>query len=160
MASNINRKKSKLLPPLLGKKHFCWTGFFETWIRAITQSITFMSKRNHTSIPLPSWCTTSDTQTDRQTELLTTYFIRLLKLCALSHVLSRHENVLSRAKRRTNYIVFTFTAVSGIGRNGTFTANLRFRFFFQIPLQRLFKNHYRKFSDRNFHENPLIFKIF
>ena len=36
--------------------------------------------------------------------------------------------------------------MSRIGRNGTFTANLRFRFFLQNPIQKLFKNHYRKFQ--------------
>ena len=63
----MRRKRSKLFPPLFGMKHFCWTDFFETWIRAITQSIPFVSKRNQVFVPLPSWCTTDD-MTDRQTD--------------------------------------------------------------------------------------------
>ena len=58
-------RKANFFLHFLGKKHFCRTDFFETSIRAITQSISFVLKRNQISIPLPSWCTTSDTQTDR-----------------------------------------------------------------------------------------------
>ena len=38
-ASNMRRKKCKLVPPFFEKKHFYWTDFFETQIRASTQSI-------------------------------------------------------------------------------------------------------------------------
>ena len=67
----MRRKKSKHFPPLFETKHFCRMDFLETWIRAITQSIPFISNKNDVFVPLPSWCTTDDMtnrKTDRQTE--------------------------------------------------------------------------------------------
>ena len=67
----MRKKKSKHFPPLFEKKHFRWMDFLETWIRAITQSIPFISNKNHVFVPLPSWCSTdymTNRKTDRQTE--------------------------------------------------------------------------------------------
>ena len=49
--------------------------------------------------------------------------------------------------------------MSGIGRNGTFTANLRFRYFANSTSETI-QEPLSKISDRNSHENPLIFKNF
>ena len=60
-------RKANFFLHFFGKKHFCWTDFFETYIRAITQSIPFFSNKNQVFIPLPSWCSTDDA-TDKQAD--------------------------------------------------------------------------------------------
>ena len=45
-------------------RHVCWMDFFETWIRAIAQSIPFVRKRNQVFVP--SHYERHAKQTDRQ----------------------------------------------------------------------------------------------
>ena len=64
-----------------------------------------------------------------------------------------------RGKCNSGELVARIAIVSGIGRNGTFTVNLRFRFLCKI----YFRDYSRttsKLSDQNSHENPLVFKNF
>ena len=59
-------------------------------------------------------------------------------------------------------VVHVATNVSGIGRNGMFTANLRCPFFFSFAksTSETIQEPLSNISDQNSHKNPLIFKNF